>query len=189
MLDKALTIIAGRLNGFIRKRADVDESVVELASPVSPDGVMPVEANDKLLLFVANIAKETLTHSHHYKLPEKSIVQRGAPLHLNLYIFVAANFHPNRYAEALSFLSMAMQCLQENPVIDRSLVGDMPAGLERLTVDIENTDLNAVSNLWGILGGKYLPSVFYKVRMLTVSTENIVGRVHAATAPERSVGH
>lgn len=189
MLDKALILIAARLNDFIHKRVDLDESIVEVASPVSPDGVMPVEANDKVLLFVANISKDTLTKAQHYKTVQSGSVRHREPLHLNLYIYIAANFHPARYSEALYFLSLAIQCLQECPIIDRSVVADMPKGLDKLVLDIENTDLNEVSNLWGILGGKYLPSVFYKVRMLTLQTEGVVSRIHPASTPQPSLSN
>lgn len=188
MLDKALSIIAAKVNAFIHKQADLDENIVEIASPVSPDGVMPVEANDKLLIFVANISKDSLTQNGHYKTLTSGSLKKRDPLHLNLYIFIAANFHPARYVEALSFLSMAVQCLQENAVIDRSVVADMPAGLDKLILDIVNTDLNEVSNLWSILGGKYLPSVFYKVRMLSISADSVLARVNPASAPESNIG-
>lgn len=189
MLDQALKLIASRLNGFINQRVDIDENIVEIASPVSPDGVMPVEANDKILIFVANISKDTLPYSRSCQTVKPGIIQSIEALYLNVHISIAANFHGNRYVEALSFLSMAIQCLHENPVLDRYIVPDIPVGLEKLILEIENTDLNEVSNLWGMLGGKYLPSIFYKVRMLTIRPEGTVARVHAASSPQTLVGN
>lgn len=189
MLDQALKIITSRLNGFINQHVDIDEDIVEMASPVSPDGVMPVEANDKILIFVANISKDTLPYSRSCQSVKSGIVPSIDALYLNVHISIAANFHGNRYIEALSFLSMAIQCLHENPVLDRFIVADMPAGLDKLILDIENTDLNEVSNLWGMLGGKYLPSIFYKVRMLIIQPEGVVARVHTASSPRTVVGN
>ncbi|WP_075187438.1 DUF4255 domain-containing protein [Teredinibacter haidensis] len=189
MLDQALEIIAARLNGFISQRVDIDEDIVEIASPVSPDGVMPVEANDKILIFVANISKDTLPYSRSCQTVKSGIIQSTEALYLNIHISIAANFHGNRYVDALSFLSMSIQCLHENPVLDRFIIPDIPTQLEKLIIEIENTDLNEVSNLWGMLGGKYLPSIFYKVRMLTIKPEGTVARVHTASNPQALVGN
>jgi hypothetical protein len=32
-----------------------------------------------------------------------------------------------------------------------------------------------MNNLWGILGSKYLPSVMYKLRMISISEEFVLG--------------
>ncbi|WP_019605862.1 DUF4255 domain-containing protein [Teredinibacter turnerae] len=188
MLDKALNLIATRLNAYILNRVDLDEDIVQLASPVSPDGVSPIEANDKILIFLANIAKDTLAHSTRYKTIEAGSLRVEEPLHLNFYLFVAANFHASRYGEALTFLSYAIQHFHENRVIDRRTVADLPPGLDRLIVDIQNTDINESTNLWGVLGGKYLPSVFYKVRLITLRSESVVSRINPASAPEPTFG-
>jgi len=38
--------------------------------------------------------------------------------------------------------------------------------------------------LWGSLDGKYLPSILYKVRMVTFDTGEIVGRVPTVGEPK-----
>lgn len=185
MLDKALKLIAKRLKNHLNNRFDLEENVVELASPIAPDGVMPVEANDKLLVFLANVTKDTLPRTGGgYAAVAEGQFSKSQPLHLNLHIFVAANFRTQRYEDALAFLSAAILCIQEASIIDRSIEPDMPAEIDRLILEIENTDMNAASNLWGIMGGKYLPSVFYKVRMLCMDPSNVTSRILPASAPE-----
>jgi len=189
MLDTALKIISNQLEVYVRQRFDLEEKIVELASPVSPDGVVPVEANDKLLIFLANVTKDTLPANRQYSTVTPHSVRHTPPLNLNLHILVAANFRTAKYQDALALLSAAIRCFQATPVIDRSNYNDMPNDIEKLILDIENTDLNEASNLWGIMGGKYLPSIFYKVRMLTLHSDSVVERVTPASTPAGMLGN
>ena len=129
MLDKALSLLADRLNYYFAQQFDLDEKMVQLGSPASPDGVMPVEASDKVLIFVTNINKDSLQ-----KAPKPcsfSDSRQRPPLYLNLFVAVAANFRTNRYPEALNFLSHAIFCFQQTPVIDQTVHANMPAGIEK----------------------------------------------------------
>ncbi len=188
MLDDVLSLMATQLNYFIGQRFDLEEDVVQLSAPVSPDGVMPVEASDKILIFLTNINKDTLPNSHHYTSISSATVSRSDPLYLNLHVAVAANFRSARYKDALNFLSHAILCFQQTPIIDRSVQADMPPAIDKIVIDIENTEMNEASNLWGILGGKYLPSILYKVRMLCVTPEGVRSRIIPATTPDPAIG-
>jgi len=44
-------------------------------------------------------------------------------------------------------------------------------------VEFINSDLQQLTNLWGMLGAKYIPSVVYKLKMLTFSSNTIVEEV------------
>jgi hypothetical protein len=47
----------------------------------------------------------------------------------------------------------------------------LPAGVEKLVLDLNTLSFQDMNNLWGILGSKYLPSVMYKIRMISISEE------------------
>ena len=42
----------------------------------------------------------------------------------------------------------------------------MDPKLENLSIEIVDMSMDALSNLWSMLGAKYMPSVLYKIRML-----------------------
>ena len=44
-----------------------------------------------------------------------------------------------------------------------------------------------LSNLWGALGGKYLPSIMYRVRMVAFDAEDITGRIPLVSEPKPTV--
>ena len=115
-------------------------------------------------------------------------MERAEPLYLNLYVAIAANFRSARYKDALNFLSNAILCFQQTPIIDKSVQADMPPAIEKIIIDIENTNMNEASSLWGIFGGKYLPSILYKVRMLSVTPDGVRARILPATTPQSSIG-
>ena len=45
--------------------------------------------------------------------------------------------------------------------------------VDKIILEFFNTDLQQLTNLWGMIGAKYLPSVVYKVKMLTFSNDTI----------------
>ena len=90
------------------------------------------------------------------------------PVHLNVHLMLAASFDPENYLESLKILSHAVQYFQANPVFDRLNAPDMDRAIEQLTLEIENLGIDAAAQLWGILGGRYLPSVQYRMRTVTI---------------------
>jgi hypothetical protein len=44
--------------------------------------------------------------------------------------------------------------------------------VEKLTLDLNTLSFQDMNNLWGILGSKYLPSVLYKLRLISIE-ENL----------------
>ncbi len=87
-----------------------------------------------------------------------------------------ANFTGNSYPEAFKFLSRTIGFFQKNHVIDHQSAPEMDVRIEKLILDIENLSIQDPSNLWGALGGKYLPSILYRIRMVAFDAEEITGR-------------
>ena len=85
----------------------------------------------------------------------------------------ASCFSGKNYPEALKFISNTISFFQKNPVFDHQNTPELDEKIEKLTLAIENISLNDLSSLWGVLCGKYMPSVLYKVRMLTFDAVDI----------------
>ncbi len=140
MIDKVLSLILDELNVFLSARLAGSEPHAVLSALVEQDGTPPPQIENKLVLSLVNIERET------------------AP-NLNIYLRVAANFGAN-YIECLQFLSAALEFFQERPVFTAP-------GIDRLNVQMLNLTIQDLHSLWSISGSNYLPSVFYKVRMVT----------------------
>ena len=57
----------------------------------------------------------------------------------------------------------------------------MQSPLEKLTMEIFNLPINELSHIWSGIGAKYVPSIIYKIRMLTIQEEIIKKEVPSVT--------
>ncbi|MDY6981859.1 MAG: DUF4255 domain-containing protein [Pseudomonadota bacterium] len=181
--------MATQLNAYLKRTNNLTEDIVVVSSLVEADGSPTPQANNKLLLLLTNIEKDTTPKragSRGVSFDGRAL-QSTQPLYLNLYVMLAANFAGANYAEALKFISRAIGFFQVHSTFDRQGSPDMDRRIERLVLDIENLSIQDLSNLWGLLGGKYLPSVYYRVRMISVTPDSITGQIPIATRPAPSV--
>lgn len=185
MINAAISHLAAQLNQFFRTRYQQVEDLVVVSNLVELDGNVVAQANNKLVLMLVNIEKDSLPHrqgaGNHPSSERRGLDNRllvhSAPLHLNLYLMMAANFGGANYAEALKYISAAISFFQANPVFDPVNSPDLHRGIEKLILDIENLKIQDLNNLWSLLGGKYLPSVYYKMRMITLDGTALIGQV------------
>lgn len=187
MIDRAISQIAAQLNEYLRGLLGTSEELVVVSNLLGPDGSPAPNVNNRVILFLTSIDKDTVTQ----RLPDgrASAFSGSQPLFLNIYLMVAANFTGANYPEALKFLSLVIGFFHRQPVIDHANSPDLDQGIDRLVLDIENTSPQAMSNIWGVLGGRYLPSVLYRVRMVAVGGDDVRGRVSPVTAPETAASH
>lgn len=179
MIDAALSHLAGQLNEHLRRRFQVDEDLAVLSNLHELNGsLVPLVAN-KLVLFLAGVERDSMAHrvGPAVGLNPAPVLQSPAPVYLNLLVMCAANFSGSNYPEALKFLSGAISFFQSHPVLDHQNSPGMHAGLERLILNIENLSSSEMHSLWGIHSGRYLPSVLYRVRMVSVEGSHIEARL------------
>lgn len=186
MLDIAVKTIKTKLNAYLSKHYTFDDDPVIIA-PLFEHDSLSANCKNKLSVFVVNLEKDTT-----YKKQIHNISSGGSnfntapPLYLNMHIMIGAYFDTSRYEQSLQLLSTAIQCFQELPVIDRENTPGMPETIEKLMLDIENISIRELSNLWGMLGGRYYPSILYRVRVVTIDGQAIISRSHPASSPEIS---
>jgi hypothetical protein len=151
---------------------------VVVTSLVDVNGGVPVNATNKLLIFLANIERETVVATQSVRPAvvgndKDAVAQTSAAVHLNLMLMFAANFGGSKYTEALKFISATIAFFQGRVRFDHHNSPDLDPRIERLVLDIENLKVAELANLWGILGGKYVPSVLYRMRMITIDSGQI----------------
>ncbi|MGY4829216.1 DUF4255 domain-containing protein [Sphaerotilaceae bacterium SBD11-9] len=178
MIDSAIGLIAAQLNQALRRAFQVGEDLVVVSNLVEQDGgVAPTVAN-KLAVFLVNLERETLPYPSGSRpsMPSERMALNHPPVYLNLLVMFAANFGGSNYPEALKFISSTVAFFQGRPVIDHQNTPELDRRIDKLVLDIENLSLSDLSNLWGMLSGKYLPSVLYRVRMVTVDSGQLAGQ-------------
>jgi hypothetical protein len=188
MINLAVQLLATQLNQYLRRTYNLNEDVVAVSNLLEVDGSVAANINNKLVVFLVNIEKDSVPFRqvNLHEVGERE-VQSSVPLYFNLYLMMTANFTGNNYPEALKFLSSTIHFFQKNHVVTHQTAPEMDERIEKLILDIENLSIQDLSNLWGSLGGKYLPSILYKVRMVAFDTEDVVGRIPVVGEPQPMV--
>jgi len=191
MINSAILHITNYLNQYLKRTFDLNEDIVALSNIVEQDGTVATNVTNKLVVCLVNIEKDStpVNLPKRGMMPSDKAVMGYPPVHLNLYIMFAAHFSGNNYSEALKFLSHTISFFQRNPVFDHQNTPDLDRRIHQLALDIENLDTKDLSSLWSILSGKYLPSILYKVRMLSFAADDIKAQIPVSKAPQPSVVH
>lgn len=188
MIDVAISHIASRLNHSLRTRFGVPEDLVVTSNLLEQDGGVVPEVANKMVVFLVNVERESLP----YRVAAPGAgapraVNTSAPVYLNLLVMFAANFSGHNYSEALKFLSGTIGFFQAKPVFEQHGSPGLDPRIERLTLEIENLNTAELSNLWGILSGKYLPSILYRVRMVTIDESHVTSQDTNIMRPQPAV--
>lgn len=183
MIERAISIIADKLNQHLKGTFSINENMVEISNVINQDGSVPPNIENKIVAFVVNIERDTIAH---LRAPARNSFQSRIPVttkpaYLNIYLCFAGNFSGKNYRESLKLLSNAIGFFQNHSVFDHSNTPDLDSAIEKLLLEYVNLDIKDLSNLWGVLSGKYIPSVIYKMRMVPVGLADLAGREHAIT--------
>jgi hypothetical protein len=119
---------------------------------------------------LVNIEEDRISKSpENYVRQDNNLIYKNPKIYLNLYALFAVNL--SSYPESLKRLSFIIQFFQYQNVFTPLGSPGLPAGIEKLILDLNTLSFQDMNNLWGILGSKYLPSVMYKIRMISISEE------------------
>jgi hypothetical protein len=171
MIDKALQALAEGIDDYLVRLPELNinsQDTVHLTNIVKADGNIDIPA-DSLGLSLVNIEEERILkdqQAYTAAADGRRVAHVNPELKLNLYILIVANF--NTYETGLKFLSGTIRFFQSKNVFSRENTPDLDPSVKKLIVDLFPLNFEQQNHLWGALGAKYLPSVMYKVRLLTV---------------------
>jgi|SRR6266851_9939644 len=168
MIDKVLGFIADKLNATLQTQWPSSEPHAVMGQIGGADSTA---VESKIIVSIANLERETAAQGTNNPRGDGPL-----PLNVNLFILVAASFGDN-YAEALKFLSAALVFFHSSPVMTPATSPNLPAGIEKTTIEFVNLSLQDLNNLWTVRGSLYLPSFVLKLRTVTFATDDILSRV------------
>ncbi|WP_020589068.1 DUF4255 domain-containing protein [Desulfobacter curvatus] len=179
MINNVLELVTTSLNRYLKIRFEFSEHMVVLSSLVEPDGTMVSATDNKLVISLVGIERDTCANTSpvvNTKGEGGASAKARPGIRLNLYIMVAANFSAGNYNEGLKILSQAIGFFQKHPVFTRHNIPDMDPKIGKLIFSIENMSIRDLSSLWSVISNKYLPSVLYKIQVVAIDTEAVVQR-------------
>jgi hypothetical protein len=182
MIDKTLDFIRAQLNAYLQAKLSLlsTEDAIVLSNVSQLNETQPNssgEGTDPQNAFISliNIEEDRISKSpeNFVRAFDGSIVYKNPKIFLNLYILFAANL--SSYTESLKRVSFIIQFFQYQNVFTPLTSPSIPAGIDEFILDMITLSYQDLNNLWGILGSRYLPSVMYKCRLITINEDFGVG--------------
>ena len=174
MIEDTLKLILSALDQALQTDAQGSAPVTVLSSLVDGAGSPVPETADVRSAFLVNIEREAIPARGLRRAdagdPDRIGLVR-APVHLNLMVMFAANSSGKAYGEALKRIERTILFFQASPVFTPQNLPGLDPAIDHLTMEIENLSITDLSNLWGVMGGRYVPSVLYRMRMITLDAQ------------------
>ncbi|MFD2934921.1 DUF4255 domain-containing protein [Spirosoma flavum] len=163
MIEIALRFILEEINVYLKMQGK--EAV--MSSYVDHAGSITSDTNGKLCITLLTIEQETSVRNMvETKRIANEYAQLKPAIRLNLSVLFGAS--ADNYDEALKVLSYTIAFFQSKNVFTAQNSPTLDAGFDKLVLEMESTNLQDWNNIWGMLGGKHIPAVVYKVKMLTI---------------------
>jgi len=156
--------------GNIDRRGD--EWLV-LTSIVDHDGTVNETTRDKLVMNLYSITREDTISTYNPALPGAGgFAMVAPPLYIDLHLIFMANFIERKYPDGLAAISWFNH--DNAPLLHPDI--------DKLTLEFVNLSPVDVNYVMGMLGTKYLPSVFYKLRMIPFASSAMQARTYPVGA-------
>lgn len=169
MLDIALKFLTSELNTYLSTQmTSTPEEVVRMSKLVDDAGKYAFE--NSIAAAIINIEEDRIfksqTPDHIYTNGQHIVLE--PELKLNLHVIFAANFDVKNYDQALKYISYVLTFFQSHPAFTSEEYPALTPSIEKLTVELQSLSYEQLNQVWAFIGAKQLPSVIYKVRMVSL---------------------
>lgn len=173
MLKQALEGIRTELNDYLAVKIanGTNGPIVRLLNIAGIDLNGGQPPTDTVMMSLVNVEEETsLKNGTIYRQQELQKMARANPvLHLNFYVLFSINStNETNYLNALLLLSHVISFFQRKFVFTPGNTPTLDPAIEKLIAELYSPNFEQLNHLWAMLGGKYMPSVLYRVRMLMI---------------------
>ncbi len=188
IIYQALYFLKNQLNSYLKFQLGDDYSdTAFISNLVTQDGSAATNTTDRILLTLTNVEEERIGKQP--LPPMKSVngqeVRVNPSVNLNLYVLFIAN--RSNYEESLKFVGHVVSFFQGKNVFTTQNSPELDEHIQKLIVELSTVSYEQLNNLWGAIGTKYMPSVLYKVRMLSVQSDLPLYRPEVITSVENSM--
>lgn len=171
MLFHSLHFLKEKLNTHFKNSVRWDEGKAILSS-LSEASKSDTSSSDCIKLTLINICQESSLKNHNTRSRNGSEFERKPPRQsYNVDIMFSA--HSGKYDESLKLLSETINYFQSNHYFDHSIAPDLPSSFERIALSVLDSDLGEMLHFWSAHGSSYVPSIAYRVRLVTFDGEEI----------------
>ncbi|WP_310601237.1 DUF4255 domain-containing protein [Desulfobulbus sp.] len=167
MLDVALKFLRDEINAALALRTGSD-AVKVLLTRIAEETGKYAFAIDNIGCSVINIEEERVFKAQmpDYATVNGQQVATSPELKLNLHLLFAAHF--THYDQALKYLALILTFFQSHPVFTSDRYPALAPACGKLVAELISFNYEQLNQVWAYLGAKHLPSVVYRVRLVTL---------------------
>ena len=128
-------------------------------------------ADKDIIISLINIEENRISRDpQNYLRTDTGILMKNPAIHLNLTLLFTSVKLDSGYQFALQNIQHVIEFFQSKYVFDHANTPALDAGIDKLILEMISLNLEELQQLWSMLGGKYHPSVAYKMRMITIDS-------------------
>lgn len=177
MIMDALLLVSSELNDYVRQRLNSEGETLVYLSSITDGSGSNSSPNDAITITLTSAEEECVNRAQ-----QLTRVRKGDKYHftepeirINLHIIISVRPSKNTdgsksYINALKRLSIVSEFFQGNRYFDQSSIRNpaISKNLERVVVNLHTAGFEQLSYVWGMHGGNYLPSLMYKLSLITI---------------------
>ena len=127
-------------------------------------------ADKNIVITLVNIEENRISRDpQNFVRTGMDIKLKNPAVHLYLTLLFTSVRHDDGYGKALESIQKTIEFFQKKNVFDHSNT-TLDAGIEKLILEMISLNIEQLHQLWSMLGGKYHPSVAYRMRMVTIDS-------------------
>ncbi len=177
MINRLLSEIRNELNEFIKVKDPTNfgtQDIVVLSNLVDQNGTLAFttsnnsQSEHKIVITLVNVEEDRIfkDQTNFKKTAQDSIISLNPEIHINLSILFTA--YSTSYDTALLILGYVIGFFQMKNVFNPQNTPALNGVVENALLILETLSAEQNNHLWGYIGAKYMPSVVYRIKMLTV---------------------
>jgi uncharacterized protein DUF4255 len=180
MIGSVLLFMRKRLDDYLRAElnADPDDPVADKVVLVSGDKMDPITFQEGAVsALLINVEEDRLLRTAD---PYTRTLETGAPLRVQpdvrlvLHLLFVARF--KQYDLAWDHLTKVIECLQSNRTFERATSPELPAGVDRLSLELVSQTFAEQNDVWSALRTTNHPSLLYRLRMVIIRDVKPIAR-------------
>jgi len=170
MLQETLKQIKEELNVYFSSTTgSFGSDIVVMGNVAAIDTEDGSELRNKLVMTLVNVEEDKVLKNGPFHSEIKGSLRRHNPkIFLNAYLLFSATHSNGKYEQAISTLDRVITFFQGKFVFNQQNTPTLPENIDKIIFDIHTLNFEYLNHLWGILGGKYFPSILYKVRLFPI---------------------
>lgn len=183
IIQSAIEFIRDQINSYLQVKLGISTDAVVINNVILEDGS---PGSSELCLSLIRVEEEKV---HKAQSPYRkyssgtsdSIDLVNPDIKLNLYLLVSAHFGDNNYDQALLYLSHVITFFQGKQVFNHQNSPALDPDIEKLISELHTLTFEQQNYIWACMGANYVPSVVYKLRLLSIADDSMLQELGTVT--------